>query len=133
MLDRAQRDAPVTDRSTTWPSSSKIARDRRPHRGIVVDQQQPQRARLRTRFLRPPWRAAGTSSHAGRRSVTVVPRPTMLLMSTDPPDCCISPNTCARPSPVPRPCGLVVKNGSTARAARFARHALALVDHADDD
>jgi len=38
------------------------------------------------------------------------------LISSRPPDCSAIPNTWARPSPVPRPTALVVKNGSIARA-----------------
>ena len=45
---------------------------------------------------------------------TVVPRPTWLSMRICPPDCLTKPYTIDRPSPVPRPSGLVVKNGSKA-------------------
>ena len=47
---------------------------------------------------------------------TVVPRPGSLSIASVPPDSRTTAYTCDRPSPVPWPVGLVVKNGSIARA-----------------
>ncbi len=46
---------------------------------------------------------------------TVVPRSGVETINTWPPDCRTKPYTIERPSPVPAPVGLVVKNGSKAR------------------
>ena len=46
----------------------------------------------------------------------VVPRPGSLDSVTYPEFCVTIPYTAARPSPVPSPAALVVKNGSKARA-----------------
>ena len=50
--------------------------------------------------------------------VTTVPLPTSLDTVTAPPDWLAKPCTCDRPSPVPLPTGLVVKNGSNTRSSR---------------
>ena len=47
--------------------------------------------------------------------VTAVPLPISLFTVTAPPDWLAKPCTCDRPSPVPLPTGLVVKNGSNTR------------------
>ncbi len=46
----------------------------------------------------------------------MVPAPTSELIRTCPPDCRAKPYTIDSPRPVPLPIGLVVKNGSKARA-----------------
>src|SRR2546430_9033485 len=51
----------------------------------------------------------------GKYTRTRVPLPGSLSTSTEPPCCCTSPYTVARPSPVPLPSGFVVKNGSKMR------------------
>ena len=48
--------------------------------------------------------------------VMLVPPPSTESISTWPPDCFTKPCTIDRPSPVPRPTCLVVKNGSNTRA-----------------
>ncbi len=60
--------------------------------------------------------AAASGSARGNHRLTLVPRPGALSMAKPPPDCCAKPRAIARPSPVPLPVGLVVKNGSAARA-----------------
>jgi hypothetical protein len=57
----------------------------------------------------------GLSAARGSLMVTVVPWPGVLSSRRSPPDWRAKPNTCGRPSPVPRPASLVVKNGSSAR------------------
>ena len=44
--------------------------------------------------------------------VKVAPCPGVLVTSMSPPDCLAKPNAWLRPSPVPLPTSLVVKNGS---------------------
>ena len=64
------------------------------------------------------WGAgADTSPVACGSSIeTTVPRPGALSMRTVPPDWAAKPCSCDRPSPLPAPGGLVVKNGSNACA-----------------
>src|SRR5882724_12935048 len=50
----------------------------------------------------------------GRYNRTVVPKPTWLSSSTEPPDCATKPWTMDRPSPRPLPASAVVKKGSKA-------------------
>ena len=50
----------------------------------------------------------------------VVPVPGTLSMRAVPPDWRANPQTCDRPSPLPRLSSLVVKNGSKARASTSA-------------
>ena len=57
------------------------------------------------------------SSACGSQSVTGVPRPNSFSSRSAPPDCAAKPLAMDNPSPVPRSCGLVVKNGSAARAS----------------
>ena len=59
--------------------------------------------------------AIGAASDSGSQSSTVVPSPGWLVMRIAPPDCAATPCTIDRPSPVPLPAPLVVKNGSAAR------------------
>jgi hypothetical protein len=63
-----------------------------------------------------PAAVTGTSLPRGSSRVTVVPSPGSLLITSAPPDCVANPLTMLNPSPVPMPCGLVVKNGSVTRA-----------------
>ena len=66
--------------------------------------------------LRYPCNGGGVlGALIGKSSVTVVPWPSSDVMVIDPPDCPANPFTMERPSPVPAPLGLVVKNGSMAR------------------
>ena len=62
----------------------------------------------------------GDDAPAGSNTVTVVPRPGSEEMLTDPPAWVTMPYTVARPSPVPSPLALVVKNGSKARSTTSA-------------
>src|SRR5690606_39536213 len=85
-------------------------------------------------MVAPPWSTVGMttgvvlrvtgctggSGTAGSATLTVVPRPGLLLSQTVPPDCEMIPYTIASPSPVPLPGGLVVKKGSNARATAAA-------------
>ena len=89
---------------------------------LIVDQQHPgRRAGSGGRRAAPkPPRAAsawcGPAAASGSHSVTVVPSPGRLSMRKAPPDCSANPLAIGRPSPVPTPISLVVKNGSLARA-----------------
>ena len=56
---------------------------------------------------------------AGRKSFTVVPRPTSLEILAWPPDCLAKPKTMLSPRPVPFPTSLVVKKGSKACACTW--------------
>src|SRR6185312_7206115 len=56
------------------------------------------------------------SGSAWKQMVTEVPTSTSLSIQTYPPLCLMIPYTVDRPSPLPLPTGLVVKNGSNARA-----------------
>jgi len=55
------------------------------------------------------------ASTIGSSTVNVLPAPGALSTSTPPPPRVAAPSTEARPMPVPRPNGLVVKNGSKIR------------------
>src|SRR5882672_362369 len=60
--------------------------------------------------------AAGCDPATRKRRRNVVPRPSSLSTRISPPWARMIPNVTARPSPVPLPGGLVVKNGSKIRA-----------------
>ena len=78
--------------------------------GIVFDQQH-RAAAAGSRTPAISLRLRGSVSR-GSRIVTSVPLPSSLVTFTVPPAWCAKPCTCDRPSPVPLPTGLVVKNGS---------------------
>src|SRR5581483_72221 len=59
----------------------------------------------------PPAFSSGSSTR-GRQILKHVPFPTSRSTQLNPPLCFTTPYTVERPSPVPFPCSLVVKNGS---------------------
>ena len=65
----------------------------------------------------------GETSARRNQSSKVDPTPTSLRTPMCPPLCCTMPYTVARPSPVPLPGSLVVKNGSKMCACTSSVHA----------
>ena len=89
----------TSDRTSSWSSATRMT------------------SRLATAVGSLATAATATGpSTVGRHISKHVPRPGALRNSTSPPAWVTMPCTVARPSPVPRPTALVVKNGSNTRA-----------------
>ena len=84
--------------------------------GIVLDHEHRDAVAVdRRRFFRHDLQRPLVAGDARQIQREVLPLPTSLSTVTSPPDCFAKPNTCDRPSPVPWPTSLVVKNGSKMR------------------